>query len=442
METEAPIYEQIIQMENIELHKMSKIVESKGGLVVDLSTDCIYCTFPDDILPFTLSEDKNIIGYDHEKNVPMYKLEEGYNRLKCEKMSKLVRNDVHDYKPKDWTIYDDVKDNDFTPLVNMIFDKNESFNIDGRAGTGKSYLIKGIQDRIKKEGKTYITLAPTNKACINIDGITLHKFVGSLRSKKSINKLNVDFIIIDEISMVKEIFYKFLITLKKTKENINFIIVGDFGQLPPINDRVNMTCKEYKNCSALLELCDANRINLSTCRRSDSELFGNCKNVEFVEKTNFNSKFTFKHISYTHKTRIIVNEIMMKKRKQKYHKTDYLIIDKSEFDEHSQEVILCPKVPIIAKVTKKSLDIVNNEEFIIEKIVDDEIHIFNENKKMIILEKDFQNLFYPAYCITIHSSQGTTFNEEYTIHDWNILSNELKYVALSRGHNKDQINTI
>ena len=33
VETEAPIYEQILQIENIELHKISKIIENNGGTV-------------------------------------------------------------------------------------------------------------------------------------------------------------------------------------------------------------------------------------------------------------------------------------------------------------------------------------------------------------------------------------------------------------------------
>ena len=61
MDTEAPIYEQIVQIEAIELHKLSKIIESKSGKVLDLSTDKIICNFPDNILPFELDGD-NIIG--------------------------------------------------------------------------------------------------------------------------------------------------------------------------------------------------------------------------------------------------------------------------------------------------------------------------------------------------------------------------------------------
>ena len=41
---------------------------------------------------------------------------------------------------------------------------------------------------------------------------------------------------------------------------------------------------------------------------------------------------------------------------------------------------------------------------------------------------------YPSYCITIHCSQGQSYNDSYT--------DKLKYVALTRATNKDLINII
>ena len=54
--------------------------------------------------------------------------------------------------------------------------------------------------------------------------------------------------------------------------------------------------------------------------------------------------------------------------------------------------------------------------------------------------KDFQHYFYVAYAITIHKSQGSTFDFSYTIHEWDKLDNKLKYVALSRATDKEYIN--
>ena len=76
MEAEATIYEQIVQIETIELHKFAKLIESKGGQVLDLCTDKIICNFPDDILPFEL-EGNHLKGYffDDEDTVLKYKIE-------------------------------------------------------------------------------------------------------------------------------------------------------------------------------------------------------------------------------------------------------------------------------------------------------------------------------------------------------------------------------
>ena len=59
--------------------------------------------------------------------------------------------------------------------------------------------------------------------------------------------------------------------------------------------------------------------------------------------------------------------------------------------------------------------------------------IQDENDKVIqIPVGKFQKLFYVAYCITVYKSQGSTFNSQYTIHEYSKFDNRLKYVALSR----------
>ena len=67
-----------------------------------------------------------------------------------------------------------------------------------------------------------------------------------------------------------------------------------------------------------------------------------------------------------------------------------------------------------------------------------------KEKKERIPFCDFQKLFYVAYCITIHRSQGSTFDHPYTIHEWDHprFDNRLKYVALSRTTKLENINII
>lgn len=123
----------------------------------------------------------------------------------------------------------------------------------GTAGTGKSYLINIIREKLHNS----IVLAPTGVAAFNIQGSTIHSALSIPISgtkfelegeplKKLQNKLkNVHYFIIDEMSMVGRRFLAIVdLRLRQTfseYSNIPFggrsiIIVGDFGQLPPVCD--------------------------------------------------------------------------------------------------------------------------------------------------------------------------------------------------------------
>ncbi len=56
LETESPIYNQILQQEQIELHKLSQLIQAHSGVILDYNTDAINCTFPDNKFPFELVE--------------------------------------------------------------------------------------------------------------------------------------------------------------------------------------------------------------------------------------------------------------------------------------------------------------------------------------------------------------------------------------------------
>ena len=156
--------------------------------------------------------------------------------------------------------------------MNHIINSNQSIHIDGRAGAGKSTLIKKIQEELSKNrNKKYITLTPTNKSARIVQGKTIHKFI--CESKGKINKSSdIDYVFVDEISMLSCHFYKYIITWKRANKGIKFIIAGDFQQLLPVNDIVD-TDFDYKHSPALHELSNGNRLQLTNCRRSDRYLF-------------------------------------------------------------------------------------------------------------------------------------------------------------------------
>ena len=62
-ETEAPIYNLVLELEAIELHKLTKVIESNQGYILDLSTDCVLCVFLDCNLPFELDDKKLLYDF-------------------------------------------------------------------------------------------------------------------------------------------------------------------------------------------------------------------------------------------------------------------------------------------------------------------------------------------------------------------------------------------
>ncbi len=61
---------------------------------------------------------------------------------------------------------------------------------------------------------------------------------------------------------------------------------------------------------------------------------------------------------------------------------------------------------------------------------------------MDINHNEFQKYFLVAYATTIHSSQGMSIDEPYSIHDWDRLDQRLLYVALLRSRSHSHIHMI
>ena len=444
-ENEVPIYNMILELEAIELHKLTKIIESNNGKVLDLITDCVVCQFKDNVCPFTSKDGLNLDGYEFAIGVPKYKIENKEERLNVERMKSYMRSETFRHEKKQWQNIQDCSDNNFEPFVEMVLGNNMSINIDGRGGTGKSTLIRQLQNAMSDRGLNYVSLAPSNKAARLIKGETIHKFIKK-HPTKIMKEINLDYIIVDEISMCHEMFYKYFLVIKKIKPDLKFIIAGNFDQLLPVNDRANFN---YQDSVALHDICDGNRLNLSKCRRSDDVCFRVCspENIPNLTKKDFGNELTDRHLSFTNKTRIAINKQMMDKMVLHKKSKKSLNLDKLDHDVNSQDVRLLSGTPIIARVNNEKLDVYNNECYTIKEIQHSKYNLlivdeFGETKDISFY--DFQKLFYVAYCITIHKSQGSTFDHPYTIHDWHHkrFDNRLKYVALSRTTKLENINII
>ena len=80
---------------------------------------------------------------------------------------------------------------------------------------------------------------------------------------------------------------------------------------------------------------------------------------------------------------------------------------------------------------KTRLSKIKKNETIVKSTID--------QRELTIDNKEINKIFYPAYAITIHASQGCTIKEPYTIHQFSYLDKHLRYVALSRANLYDNI---
>ena len=146
-------------------------------------------------------------------------------------------------------------DMDQLNAVSLMENTNENLFITGKAGTGKSFLLKVF---VKLTKKKTLKVSPTGIAALNIGGATIHSTFGfnnlvylnvedidwgtiSLNGGKIQLLREMDTLIIDEISMVRaDTFHKIDRILRVVNnKDIPFggkqiIVFGDLFQLPPI----------------------------------------------------------------------------------------------------------------------------------------------------------------------------------------------------------------
>ena len=135
--------------------------------------------------------------------------------------------------------------------LDLIENTNESLYITGKAGTGKTTLLRYVVSSIKK---SFVVAAPTGVAAVNAGGVTLHSLLnipfGCLTEKTPIGGLvpskrkliqTLEVIIIDEVSMVRPDVMDFVDRKLRVYRQCNqpfggvqIIMFGDLYQLPPV----------------------------------------------------------------------------------------------------------------------------------------------------------------------------------------------------------------
>lgn len=407
---------------------------------------------------------------------------------------------------------------EFREIINILDTTNDSLFISGKAGTGKSSLLKYFTSHTKKK---YVILAPTGIAALNVRGQTIHSFfkyppriidTQTLIPDFARNALfqNLQMIIIDEISMVNSNLLDSIDTSLRLNRNNNLpfggvqmVFIGDLFQLPPV---VGTGLQEYFNtkyggeyffyCPALNNGLKYQKRELTRIFRQKDEEFKATLNRVRINEATFDDfvKLNSRHISNTggnRETNIFLtttNKIAKRINKEnieKINNEEYIFKAymegkiKTDFDkvysrfinheitEDEFDDIIENRFPtnILLKLKKDCQVImikndsnqrwVNGSLGIVTKLTKDRIWVKLETGTHEIQKEDWEDISYAydsnskkvievikgklrqfplktAWAITIHKSQGKTF-EKITIDiGGGAFSPGQTYVALSR----------
>lgn len=463
-----PIYNQILDNSAIALHKLIKKSVGEKSKLLKVKTDAVFVLNPKEV-----RLRKKIGQYQVEKINPESHFnyvrkgeprDEEYKHGK-EQWNHLTDVDIYakqygeleamprkEYIKRMTTVRDEI--------IEKVIDSKQGCHISGLAGTGKTHTVNKLVDKLKEEGKKVMRLAPTNVSAKLVFGQTIHKGlclgITDLRipSKRMHFLKTLDVIVIDETSMVSGAMYKLLLNLQKMAPNLKYILVGDFAQIPAIEENK----RDYKNSVVLKELCDFNHVELCYNMRSDNIMFNIYKKViagENIDLGMFGKEHKMINICFTNAKRKEINRRCMDilkeegkeyveiKALEKEIGVDGVIHEGSK--NQTQHLYLFKGSPIISKRNNNKTGWVNNETGKVVRWNEKGVEVVSnddDKKKTFVPLQHFQKFYLVNYCMTVDKSQGQTFTQPYAIHQWHRMCVNKQYVAISRTTDIKHLNII
>lgn len=426
-----PIYIQILDWSNIKLYQM---IKEMGGECVYRKTDCAVCIGGNTINEMEKDENDITKTWGSFRNEDCSD-ESVYGR----NYKSLMKQDRHIIIPDLDNYWNNATEfnssNQWKDILNYAIE-NKGLFIDGRAGTGKSFIIhKGVETNILDKDQKY-RLAFTNKASRNINGTTIHKSLGINSNEKSnIKSITLKYagekiIIIDEIGMISLNIWKKILLLKRTNPKIIFILLGDKRQCRPIENIVI----DYFNSPILKYIVNNNKCELTERQRYNEELWnfledyyekGIVGKLKKINQNKINKEIIEKSrmICYFNSTRDNINDLCMDIMKP--NNCLYIPFER-ELDKEGNEIkgqkaksaYIYEGLPIMCIKNNTTLEIINSDEFIVKNYDENFIVLKGDDKDLVIEHKDFHKNFVVNYIATTHKLQGTTISKDLLIFDW------------------------
>ncbi len=388
---------------------------------------------------------------------------------------------------------------EFKQAFETIEKTKKNIFLTGRAGTGKSTLLKYFRKKTKKK---HIVLAPTGVAALNVKGQTIHSFFGfhpqitkqmvrKASDEKRVLMGGLQTIVIDEISMVRadllDCIDASLRLNRKSKEpfgGVQMIFIGDLFQLPPVvtRDETDRFKTEYESpyffSADVMRHTPIEIIELKTVHRQTENHFIDLlekvrmKSLDYDDLTHWNEchnpyfdpreETGYIHLTTTNKMAHQRNQYELKQLSGK----EWKLRGKSEGQipdrRMPSDALIAIKegARIMFTVNDPEKRFVNGSLGTVKKIKknglskDPILVIELENGTQIKVARHTWELFeytqgdngptesvvgsfsqYPialAWAVTIHKSQGKTFDKVLVDIGWGAFAHGQMYVALSR----------
>jgi ATP-dependent exoDNAse (exonuclease V) alpha subunit len=250
----------------------------------------------------------------------------------------------------------------------------------GKAGTGKSYIVKEGIELLKSICKKVIAIAPTGIAANNIGGQTIHSMFNInpfgvanfeecnfLKPEKRRLLDNVDVIFIDEISMLRPdvldaINWTLLKNGCKNLSSKQIVFIGDLKQLPsPINDNTRSILYRTYDGEEFYHALIYKKLNVINIELHDVL---RQSNMEFIEQLN----------------------IIREGGKSPYFK--------QFVSTETKGVVLAPHNSTVEKYNKIGLDSINSKEFVFEAEVSVNLKADYFNLKTVLKVKNGCKIMY------------------------------------------------
>jgi len=374
-----PIFTQVLSLSWMTLYD---IIQELNAEIVAIKTDCIIVRDLQNLPP----------------KKPSHTTLDQIGKL-CVEELKFVYRETH-FKRNDYVISQRI----FLDTYWHEVLPSESILIKGRAGTGKTHLIKNeIIPYLQENKLTYLITSMSHMALSNYSSNKL--VMRALQMKVLQGNLTApDVLIVDEYSMINKAALKTLHKIKLMGSKL--ILVGDPYQCLPIDDEP----LDYETNQVIGELVDWNRQILTVQHRADRRL------TELHDQLLEHGKLTDLH----HTSLIDPTSIHLC-----YHNK---LAQKINNQLAGQTVTLngLALIPMIS-ISNEGL-LYNNQRF---------YQIANRHPKefldldlqpLTVSKKDF---YIYCYAMTVHRSQGQTLNKV-VVHELSSMTKDIAYVALSR----------